>query len=300
MKKILLNSILSVCFLSSYAQVTDTLGYAEYVLGTETLYSSPNGGYAFGNNGYGDKAKAQTYSDTNSFVLREVLLIFGDVVFESQDSSSMIRVNIYDNYGEGVTSAGVSDSIAPDSVLAFVDVPVYELMDDGSFSQADFSSSDLVIFNRFSVGIDFTLLSIGDTVGLMSTTDGDAGGTLNAWELTANDVWFTVEESAYSWGLDVDLAIFPVIDENDPAGVSEKEELKWSFYPNPSTETVWLSTESRDQWDIVVHDMLGKIVYTDSFFGENKEVNVEGFGNGVFLLSISNEKWTSWQRLVVN
>ena len=44
------------------AQVTDTLGFDEFYLGTPVLYSSPNGGYAFGNNGYGDKAKAQTYS----------------------------------------------------------------------------------------------------------------------------------------------------------------------------------------------------------------------------------------------
>jgi len=50
------------------AQVTDTLGYSDFLTGTQVLYDSPNGGYAFGNNGYGDKAKAQSYYHDQSFV----------------------------------------------------------------------------------------------------------------------------------------------------------------------------------------------------------------------------------------
>ncbi|MGB1318643.1 MAG: hypothetical protein ACPG5W_10565, partial [Flavobacteriales bacterium] len=142
----------------TFAQGTDTLGYADFLLGTPSLYESPNGGYAFGVNGYNDVAKAQSFSNENSFVLTEVLLEFGDVTFESGDSTSSIRVNVYDNYGNGITSLGQADSIAPDSVLAFVDVPVYELSDDGSLTSVDFSSTVLAIFSRFSVGVEFSNL----------------------------------------------------------------------------------------------------------------------------------------------
>ncbi|MBL4585838.1 MAG: T9SS type A sorting domain-containing protein [Flavobacteriales bacterium] len=285
--------------LSAYAQVTDTLGYSEFFSGTDTLYESPNGGFAFGNNGYGDKAKAQTYSDTNSFVLREVWMLFGEVSFGSGDSASVIHVNVYENRGVGV-SASTSDSVAPSSILGSVDIPIHQLLDDGNFSIADFTNTTLVIYEPFSVGIDMSDISPGDTVGLISTTDGDAGGSSNAWEKTANDVWFTVDHATFSWGLDVDLAIFPVIDENDPAGISEKSELEWSIYPNPSRENIWLRLPHNEQWQMTIRDVLGKAVFEASFFGRSNSVNVSQFDKGIYFLSVSNKQWTSTKRLIVN
>lgn len=218
---------------SATAQITDTLGYHEFYTGTPVLYTSPNGGYAFGNNGYGDKAKAQTYVDTMSFVLRGALLDFGAVSYSSMDSSSVVRVSVYNNQGFGVTQYGSSDSIAPDSVLAFVDIPMYELAGANQPIAVYFNSDTLVIDNKFSVGIDLTFLNTQDTIGLISTTDGDAQGSVNAWEYSSGNIWFSVAESSYSWGLDVDLAIFPLIDRENPAGLTELTEFDFRIYPNP-------------------------------------------------------------------
>ncbi len=272
-----------------FAQVTDTLGYADFLEGTPSLYESPNGGYAFGNNGYQDQAKAQSYSHSSSFVLRKVLMEFGEVVFMSGDSSSAVRVNVYDNYGEGVTSLGVADSIAPDSVLGFVDVPVYQLTDDGSLSEADFSGSTIAIFNRFSVGIDLTQLSAGDTVGLVSTTDGDAMGSLDAWEQTSNGNWFTVEESAYSWGLDVDFAIFPVIDVNDPAGISDYVYGELSVFPNPCANVLNLSVPASFGGSIRILDITGKVVVEHTSIQTSGAISVEGLSPGVYSLILADK-----------
>ena len=299
MNRILMITVLILVSVGSNAQVTDTLGFTDFQLGTTILYESPNGGYAFGNNGYGDKAKAQSYEHGSSFVLREALLLFGGVTFGSEDSSSVVRVNVYDNYGEGVTSFGESDSIAPASVIAFVDLPVYQLFDDGSYTTADFGGQALAIFSRFSIGVDFFSLAVGDTVGLMSTEDGDAGGTLNAWEKTANGTWFTVEESAFSWGLDVDLAIFPVIDVNDPAGVNEITEVDWSIFPNPTSGQLNLKFPSIDSWNILVHDVAGKLLSSKIVNASSTVMNLDHLRNGMYLVTISNEKNAVSKRISV-
>ncbi len=300
MKTILLCGALSLIAQVGFGQATDTLGWDNFQNGTSIVYGCPLGGFAFGNNGYRDKAKAQTYRHDKSFVLNGVLMLFGEVNFESQDSSSVVRVNLYNNYGEGITSSGYTDSIAPDSVLAFVDIPVYEIMDDGSFTYADFSDSILAIFNKFSVGIDFTQLSEGDTVGLLSTTDGDAGESGSAWELTANGTWFTVEESAYSWDLDVDLAIFPVIDEDHIAGIENHEELILDLYPNPASEQVFLKFPFMDHWRIEAFDFLGQKVFSKDCYSDQLKLNISDLSNSTYILKVENERFTGARLLVVN
>ncbi len=277
------------------AQVTDTLGYATFLEGTQTLYQSPNGGYAFGNNGYADLAKAQSYSHDQAFVLRKVLLLFGDVIFESADSASVVRVNVYDNNGPGITSLGISDSIAPDSVFAFVDVPVYQLLDNGDFSEVSFSNDTIVIRNRFSVGIDLTMLSPGDTVGLVSTSDGDALGTYSAWEQTSNGTWFTVEHPVYSWGLDVSLGIFPVIDADDPAGVPSIERHDLNIYPNPCTDELVVSNADLNSGVLLIHDATGRQVKQMAYRSASRVIDVSGLESGIYSMTIMDggTRWST-------
>lgn len=268
------------------AQTTLTLGLDSFSSGTTSLYISPNGGYAFGRNGYQDKAKAQSYSHDHAFVLKQVLLQFGAAEFGSGDSTSYITVNVYDNNGFGVTSLGQADSIAPDSILGSVLIPVYQILDDGSFTIADFSNDTIAIHHRFSVGVDFSGMSVGDTVGLNSTTDGDAEGTYNAWELTSSNVWFTVEHEVYSWGLDVDLAIFPVIDENDPAGINEYLTDASFVFPNPCTDVLRLSKTGSFSSPMVI-DMLGK-QQTVAFDNSTKTIDTSLLESGIYFLSFSD------------
>jgi hypothetical protein len=277
------------------AQVTDTLGYAEFMEGTSVLYDSPNGGYAFGNNGYNDKAKAQSYYHNQSFVLKKVLLLFRDVIFESADSSSVVRVNVYDNNGVGVTSLGVSDSIAPDSVLGFVDIPVYQLLDDGSFTEVSFDYDTIVIRDRFSVGIELTMMSSGDTVGLVSTTDGDAMGTFNCWEQTTDGDWFTVEHPVYSWGLDVDLAIFPVIDEDDPAGINRLERNQLSIYPNPCFDQLVILDSEIKSGQLRIFDATGRQTKAMQYSQMNRTLDVSNLQAGIYSIAITDGaiQWSS-------
>jgi hypothetical protein len=281
-----------------YAQVTDTLGYSDFMLGAATLYESPNGGYAFGSNGYADKAIAQSYSNENSFVVKEVLIQFGAVNFASGDSTSSIIVNLYDNYGYGITSFGGADSIAPDSVLSSVEIPVYQLLDDGSLTSVSFSDDTIVIYSRFSVGVDYSNMNSADTIGVISTTDGDADGTFNAWELTANDDWFTVEEGAFSWGLDVDFAIFPVIDENDPAGIADFEVNEISVFPNPTTDILYLPIFKRSIKTVVIYNNLGGEVNRTKLDGSVRSFDVSSLVPGIYQITVKDDRLISTAKFI--
>ncbi|MCB0754891.1 MAG: T9SS type A sorting domain-containing protein [Flavobacteriales bacterium] len=302
MKKFVLICVSALLGFIANAQITDTLGFAQYSAGTETLYQSPNGGYAFGNNGYGDKAKAQAFSLDNSFVIRDVLLKFGAVEFNSGDSSSAIIVNIYNSGGPGVTLFSINDSIAPDSIMASVQVPVYQLVAN-DYSVADFSSETIVFQanERFFVSLEFDSLIVGDTLGLLSTTDGDATTTINAWELTSDNDWIVVAQNSYSWDLNVDFAIFPRVDVNDPAGIDDYD-LANSIvvYPNPCTDFVELRNLDHQSLNGVlsVYSVSGELVLSQSIRSNSNRIDVRNLATGLYTVVYTDDNLRSAVRIV--
>jgi hypothetical protein len=296
-KHILLSMVVLWCGNVS-AQVTDTLGFQSFLEGTESLYSSPNGGYAFGNNGYGDRAKAQTFTHDHAFVLRSVLVKFGAVQYTSNNPNSVVRVNVYDNYNAGVTTSGPIDSIAPDSVLGYFDIPVSSILTDGNYTEANFSFDTLAIFSSFSVGVDFTFLAPGDTVGLITTTDGDAMERQNTWEQVSNGTWITTI-SPYSWALDVDLAIFPVIDENDPAGISDVAPLQLAVYPNPTSGSITIELPHFDVWNMELVTMDGKLLLQNASASNQVNLDLSSYPSGVHVLRMFNHEQLFVNRIVI-
>jgi len=290
MKKWLLIGLTFLFSLSGFSQIVDTLGIIEYRNGTPTLYTSPNGGFAFGNNGYNDRVKAQTFQVENPVTLTEVLIEFGAVIYSSANPESVVNVNIYDNYGSGILvgSETPQDSVAPDSILASITIPVSQLVDDGSFSIADFSLTPIIVGNNFSIGLDLTQLAAEDSVGLVSTTDGDASGNNNAWELTSDSVWFQVAESAYSWGLEVQLAIFAVVEIDAPASVVEQT-IAASLYPNPCSEYLNLSLLAQGTYNVELIDGTGRVVLSASVKGSNNMLDLSHLESGLYIVSISDK-----------
>lgn len=290
----LLSPLLATCVI---AQVTDTLGWHTFHGGTTELYLSPNGGYAFGNNGYGDRVKAQSFWHPESYVLRGALLRFGAVVNSSGDPASAIRVSVYNNAGSGIGLYGVMENLAPDSVLAYKDIPVSELPMDGSYFEVDLSDSSIVVFDRLSIGIDLTYLAVGDSVGLYSTTDGDAEQDQEAWEQDADGDWFTVV-SPYSWGLDVDLAIFALIDVNDPAGIDEHHS-DVTLWPNPTSGPITVSLPQSGPWQVDILSADGRTVHRNMTFSEQFTMNLSNLARGVYLMRIAGNGTGFASRLII-
>ena len=299
MKKVLVVGLLSIMSISGFSQESDTLGIEAFRNGTEILYTSPNGGFAFGNNGYGDVTKAQSFDKGNAVTIKKVLLEFGEVVFGSGDLNSSINVNVYNNYGSGIVvgSGVLQDSIAPDSIIAQMSIPVSQLLDDGSFTIADFTSENVLLSDDFSVGIDFSLLAAGDTVGLNSTTDGDANGSNNASELTSDSVWFQVAESSYSWGLDVQMAIFPVV-ALDPLASINEQSISVSISPNPTSNFFNISFAKSGQYEIQLMDAAGRKVLSTTSRNNLCPIDVSHLNSGLYILSVSDGLSRSAYRII--
>jgi hypothetical protein len=289
MKKIVFVGLLSIISISGFSQTIDTLGLDEFRNGITTLYTSPNGGFVFGNNGYDDLVKAQSFDKGSAVTLQKVLLEFGDVVFSSGDANSAINVNVYNNYGAGIVvgSGVLQDSIAPDSIIAQMSIPVSQLFDDGSFTIADFSSENVILTDDFSVGIDLSLLSTGDTVGLNSTTDGDANGSNDGWELTSDSVWFQVAESAFSWGLDVQMAIFPVVELDATASINEQS-ISVSISPNPTSNFLNINFAKSGKYEIQLIDVAGRKVLSATSKNNLSSIDVSHLNSGLYILSVSD------------
>lgn len=197
------------------ALVTDTIGYSDFFKSTATLYESPGSGYASGNNQYGDKAKAQVFIIDSTFILHEVLVWFGVKDANSGNSNSKISVKLHNLDGPGTTS--VSDiNDAPGSVINATDV----LVSDISISEFTVVPyNNLILYGRFVVGLHFDQLAAGDTIGMYTTLNGDAYVSGHSWEKWSDNTWHTIESA---WGLNVDFAIWPVIDASSSGIESER------------------------------------------------------------------------------
>lgn len=277
--------------LSGFAQELDTLGWETFNNGIPTLYASPNGGYAFGNNGYGDKAKAQSFISSESVEVHGALVDLGFVQFDSGDSTSYVAVNLYRNDSLGITVLSNTDSVAPGTLWASDTIFVYQLDTLNGLLRVNFEP-DTLIFNeeeRFSVGVDLSGMVAGDTLGVNSTTDGDALGADNAWELTSAGQWIVIAQPAYSWNLDVDLGIFALTVAVEPAGLLENELRSFNVYPNPTAR--YLNIESNticsNGCQLVITDALGKVVMSEQNH-RNQLVDVDRLPEGYYVLSMQD------------
>lgn len=257
--------------LSADRTVTDTLvGYSW----TNTSAAGPVvypavGGYVCGNNYYGDKAKVQAFSNSIGGISVEGAIIwFGAKQHDgSAGSSSHITVNEYSLDGPGTSSAG-SVATAPGTINASVDV-AFSAVDTGSSFASGASTfmftTPVSTSSDFAIGVDFSQLGSGDTVGIVSSTNGDAGGTEKSWEQAVDNSWSTLY---VSWPLDVDLFVWALID-NNGNGITEQGFLNGARLgqnsPNPAngiTSVPYDLETSSDQVSLRIFDAAGQLIAT--------------------------------------
>ena len=151
------------------------------------LWSSNNGGYVFGPNGYGDVAKVQVFENSDKLHVSG----FGVYVAvkELEGDADDVAFNLY----------AVGDD-GPGDVLATKNVSTADFDTTGNYTFVEFDSP-VEVNENFAVGLDFT--AVDDTFGIVSTADGDAGEADLAWQKNEDETWSSVLSL---WGLDVDMA----------------------------------------------------------------------------------------------
>ncbi len=284
---------------------TDTLGLDAFFQGSPTLNTSQGGGYVNGNNGYGDKQKAQVYLLTEGTLVEEVLFWFGGKENTSGNSNSKVVAKVYAADGPGTNVAGAITTGAPGTVLASIDVFVADIDTSGEFTVATLPSP-LFVAGDFAVGFDVTTLAAGDTVGLVATADGDAGQSELAWEQWNTNAWHTLFEA---WPLDIDLAVWPVVDNSsasiDDEGFFDGIKLGQS-QPNPAGSETTIQYELQNNANVTfeMYDVTGKKVLSMNEGAQNKgkhsiNLTTEKIASGTYYYSLKADNNRITKKLVV-
>jgi hypothetical protein len=284
---------------------TDTLGLEEFFQGSPTLNGTVEGGYVVGNNGYGDKQKAQVYLLSQGTIVEEILFWFGAKENTSGNANSKVVAKLYNADGTGTTTVGAGQAGAPGTVLASVDVFVADIDTAGNYTVAVLPSP-VTVLGDFAVGFDVTTIASGDTVGCVATADGDAGQTELAWEQWSDNSWHTMFQA---WPLDIDFAIWPVVDNSsssiDDEGFFDGIKLGQS-QPNPAGAETTIQYELQNNADVTfeMYDVTGKKVISMNEGAQNKgkhtiNLTTEKLASGTYYYSLKADNNRITKKLVV-
>ena len=289
MKKILL-SIGVVLSAAANAQV-DTL--TEFFTGTPTVYgvsSAGGGGYLSGNNGYGDLTKMQLFDGThgvNGGGSITSLLLWAPVKSDAGTGGTFRAVIWANNAGAPGAELG-SATISLSSVdTTSAGIMVAEAA-VGYNVAANFTSAIAIPANgEFWAGVVLPTTA-GDTLALVTNTDGDfADATTHTGEFWSDNTFHTFGD-ANNWGVLIAIAAFPVV--NFQAALSENE-LIASVYPNPASDVLNINLKA-NATSVSIISMDGKVVSTQNVSSNTVAVDLSNVLAGAYIYEIVAENGT--------
>lgn len=264
--------------------LSDTLD-SHFVQATPTLYASPNGGYASGNSGYGETAKLQEFHlKKDAYTVAGFLYWFARKSELAPASDSSALIFIWHDLDSGATVYD-SNRVVPHSVFERDTVLLSNIDTSSVFGTALFywEVTPREVNRNYAAGFLFHRLAEGDTIALWSSTDGDPPRKGQSWEFW-NGAWRPI---LHTWNLDIDLAVFPVLDLS--TGFEETEIIGLSIFPNPVVSALHLRRKNGIQVPGKV-----KILSINGALVDEAEwpANVEE-------LQLNTEKWPSGTLLLV-
>jgi hypothetical protein len=290
MKKILLSIGVVLSAAAANAQV-DTL--TEFFTGTPTVYgvaASGGGGYLAGNNGYGDLSKMQLFDGThgvNGGGSITSLLLWAPIKSDAGTGGSFRAVIWANNAGTPGAELG-STTIT----LASVDTTVAALnVAEAAVAYnvaANFTSAIAIPANgEFWAGIVLPTTA-GDTISLVTNTDGDfADAVTHTGEFWSDNTFHTFGDPN-NWGSLIAIAVFPVV--NFQAALTENE-LIASVYPNPASDVLNINLKA-NATTVSIISMDGKVVSTQNVSSNTVAVDLSNVLAGAYIYEIVAENGT--------
>lgn len=203
---------------------TDTL-WGTFPLGSNTsgtatpsLWTTNGGGvggFVAGNNGYGDLEKAQAFTVTTPYMVEGCIFWFGALRYPSANATSKVVAHLYDMTGTATLSTGsgagpgaVITATNTDILLSSIDTTIAGA---AGFVFVTFTAPYFASGN-YAAGIDLTTIAATDSVGLVCTDSGNVVALDKSFDnWSGGGGWHSFLEPN-NWGLDVDMAIFPIVD----------------------------------------------------------------------------------------
>jgi len=240
--------------------ITDTIT-EHFDSAVATLYAAPTGGFASGNSGYNELAKVQEFDVDTSYTIEGVLFWFAYKNQQSASTDSSSVDFVFYNMDSSAVINGIGRFV-PHTILQSKKVLIADIDTSQYFATGVnvWTFPSFIVYHNYAVGIRFDHLHIKDTLALFSSTDGDPPIPSLSWEYWQGS-WNTLLNN---WGLDVDLAVFPLV---DMSNLSFHEApfvhgLKLHVYPNPASSFLYVETELEKpaSTGMVLYDMQGRIV----------------------------------------
>ena len=250
----------------------DTLRPASYndpcITNGFSLYSSTNGGYVNGMNGYGDTGAGQMVPLDGQADITGVLVWYG--AKESVDGNTQITCSVLDKNGGNPQGSSTPHGVAAIDTTAGGAAGWYEYT----------LSTTVSVTDTFIVMCNWLLGS--DTVGVVSTVDPCGGFAYETWsDASVNPV-------SASWGIDIDNAMLPMVDNLEYTGIFDTEAESFGVFQNGNTLNInGIATDAVIK-TITIYDLSGRTVkewpITDQWDNYSFDVSDINFGNYIIAL----------------
>ncbi len=267
--------------LSINAQV-DTL--SEFFTGTPTVYGVTAGGTVSGNNAYGDLQKMQLFDPTHGVAASGTITGVALWVPIKVDAGGSFDVAIWaDNNGTPGTTTLATKTIT----IASVDTTTagYGLAGTTGFFNvvANFSTPVAIPSNhKFWAGVILPTTA-GDTIALVTNTDGDFADTTNSGELWSDNTFHQMGDAA-NWGLKIAFGVYPIV--SYTAGINENMTEVANVFPNPANDVLNINLkENMTTVNILSTD--GKLISSNEVNANTTTVNVSDLTSGMYMYQIT-------------
>ncbi len=166
---------------------------------TLAIYLAPGGtGYLAGNNSFGDLAKAEHYTNTQSI---QVTGAFYRFAYATLNPPGTIQACVWDASGNG----GSPGAAPVATTTVNISTILTDIANNYAYTYVSFASPP-TITGDFYVGLILPT-GTGDTVALI-TTSVNSPSVGQGWEQYANGGWFTYDDS---YGVDLSNIVYPVV-----------------------------------------------------------------------------------------
>ncbi len=270
---------------------TDTLNYFFNFNATD-LISSPNGGYISGNNGYGDKEKLQVFiPDTNYSVLGAIVWL--GAIDRSAVNTSNSRVWLKMRRFDVSPVANIPFVAGPKEVLDSASFSLDSLQADSTYENGwNFLPFNTPVFagQPYGISLSFENLEPGDTSAIRHSVLDSVLSAGNSWEIW-NGSWRRIIDN---WGVNVDLAIFPVIDSTLNFVPHGKYVISSLLFPNPGNSPTIKLDSSKEFDTLLIMDMFGRIKHISELqVGiDSATLSFPFFSNGLYTIILSGQKYS--------
>lgn len=249
---------------------------------TPSIYAAPNGGFVSGNNGYNDTEKLQLFNHFGNYSITGVWIWFGRKTFNSNNPASTLEIIVKHTDS---TASNIPPFIKgpSDSVLAVQAIPVQSIIaSDLPTIGLNYIAFDnpVLIRDGYAIGISMNNLEPGDTIAIYSSSDGDPNQARRSWERW-DGVYGTILDN---WELNIDLAIFPIVD-CELNNISElKDQTKYiSSFPNPASDIISIAWNEHENLNYTIVDVTGKTIQTGVISNQNNNhINISSYSSGLY------------------